>query len=235
MKRSQTQNGSSAKNGVKRMSTTCTCPWVMTKITSNLFTQSSSHLPPVLTLSQSCRGFSRQMQHILPLGSINLFSLYGTTANGNMSPVALGFVFGNENKAAWMSFFKFVANLHPTMNEPNVTIITNCSKGIIAALEMHLPQAFNFHCSYHHASNVIAKCRGGKTKYFAYWLYKLLVSCNSMSQLERMKGKYIGMLDANEINYLTKLSDEAQFPVARCAMGYDFFFITTRHHQVSNR
>ena len=58
-------------------------------------------------------------------GKYTLFSLYGTTANGNMYPVALGYVFGNENKAAWMSFWEFVVKIHPSLNEPECTIITD--------------------------------------------------------------------------------------------------------------
>ena len=94
-----------------------------------------------------------------------------------MFPVALGLVFGNENKEAWMSFCKFIADLHPSINEPDVTIITDQCKGSIAAIRDYFPNAFHFHCSYHHAGNILLHCKGGKGKHSPPWLFRILVNC----------------------------------------------------------
>ena len=107
-------------------------------------------------------------------GKYTLFSFYGTTANGTMFPVALGMVFGNENKASWMSFCKFIVEQHPSINAQDVTIITDRCKGSIAAINEYFPTACQFHCSYHRAANIIMKCRGGKSEHSPHWLYRTL-------------------------------------------------------------
>ena len=42
-----------------------------------------------------------------------LFTAYGMTANANMSPLAYGIFFGNEDKANWSRFWAFVKRAHP--------------------------------------------------------------------------------------------------------------------------
>ena len=54
-------------------------------------------------------------------GKYTLFSAYSTTANANMSSVAFGILFGNEDIKNWTLFWKFVARIHPTINRPVVT------------------------------------------------------------------------------------------------------------------
>jgi hypothetical protein len=46
-------------------------------------------------------------------GKYTLFSCYGITANGNMSPVGFGIVFRNENGTTWNKFWTFVKDIHP--------------------------------------------------------------------------------------------------------------------------
>ena len=43
-------------------------------------------------------------------GKYTLFSAYATTANGNMSPLAFGLLFGNEDTNNWSKFWSFVKN-----------------------------------------------------------------------------------------------------------------------------
>jgi len=97
--------------------------------------------PATVTVPHLQRVFQADAAHTA-FGKYTLMSFYGTTANGNMFPVALGLVFGNENKAAWMAFCKFIVDLHPTINQPEVTIITDKCKGSIAAFDQHFPNAF---------------------------------------------------------------------------------------------
>ena len=75
---------------------------------------------------------------------IKLFCCYGVTANANMSPVAFGIVFGNENGESWSEFREFVKKLHPTMDIGDVTIITDQDKGQMNAIEEWMPEAGHF-------------------------------------------------------------------------------------------
>ena len=65
----------------------------------------------------------------LNFGKYTLFTCYGVTANANMSPVAFGIVFGNENGDSWGAFWEFVKKLHPTIDMGDVTVITDQDKG----------------------------------------------------------------------------------------------------------
>ena len=156
-------------------------------------------------------------------GKYTLFSFYGTTANGTMFPVALGIVFGNETKISWSAFCKFIAHLHPTINQPDVTIITDRCKGSIAAINEYFPHAFQFHCAYHRGSNILLNCKGGSSKLSTHWLFKTLVNCGSVESLTHIRNKYQHHLSAQQLNYLNAQTDESQYPAARCAMGENIF------------
>ena len=43
-------------------------------------------------------------------GKYTLFSAYATTANGNMSPLAFGLIFGNEDTNNWSKLWSIVKN-----------------------------------------------------------------------------------------------------------------------------
>ena len=77
-------------------------------------------------------------------GKYTLYSCYGNTANGNTFPVAIAIIFGNEDKEGWTRFWKFVLRIHPTIQEPKNTIITDQQKGSIPALADVLPAVVNF-------------------------------------------------------------------------------------------
>ncbi len=77
-------------------------------------------------------------------GKYTLYSCFGITANCNASPVAFGVVFGNEDKSGWVNFWKFAKKIHPALNSPETTIITDWEKGSIEAMEEVLPLACNF-------------------------------------------------------------------------------------------
>ncbi len=83
------------------------------------------------------------------IGKYTLYSMYSATANCNMLPIVHGILFGNENKSNWQKVFKFARDLHPSLNMNDVTILSDQDKGSIPALLAELPNAFNFHCSFH--------------------------------------------------------------------------------------
>ena len=156
-------------------------------------------------------------------GKYTLFSAYTTTANANMSPVAFGLIFGNENIKNWTLFWNFVTSVHPSINRPQVTIMTDQDKGSIKALAQCIPLAHNFHCSYHRRENIIKACGGGKGKkpLTALWLYNKLSDCSNMRQVNVEITKYLDKLHERDRHYLTKLENEKQYAAARCAMRPD--------------
>jgi hypothetical protein len=112
---------------------------------------SSKHLVPLLQdVIQADGGHASY-------GKYTLFLAYGTTANGNMSPLAFGLLFQNENTENWLKFWMFVKKVHPCINGPTKTIVTDQDKGSIAAIQEQVPQAAQFHCLFHHCQNIIKK------------------------------------------------------------------------------
>jgi hypothetical protein len=63
---------------------------------------SSSHIVPLLQDIIQADGAHSQY------GKYTLYLAYGTNANGHMSPVAFGLLFGNEDKTNWSTFWNFV-------------------------------------------------------------------------------------------------------------------------------
>ena len=156
-------------------------------------------------------------------GKYTLFSAYASTANGNMSPLAFGILFGNEDTKNWAAFWNFVLSVHPSIDSPKITILTDQDKGGIAAVAQELPSAAQFHCSFHRRQNILKTLGGGKgaTPGSALWLYNILSGCHSVAQLEAAKAKYYPDMHPTSLKYLTKLDDKHQYPAARCAMGDD--------------
>jgi hypothetical protein len=110
-------------------------------------------------------------------GKYTLYSCYGITANCNAFPVAIGIIFGNEDKDGWERFWKFTSTQHPCLNHARVTIITDQQKGSIKAMAEVLPKAVNFFCSYHCGKNILTNVKGDKGVYSAFWYYNLLLGC----------------------------------------------------------
>jgi hypothetical protein len=72
-----------------------------------------------------------------------------------MSPVAFAIVFGNNIGTTWKEFWKFVKEVHPTMNLPDVTIVTDQDKGQKSAISEGMDQAGHFHCAHHRRGDII--------------------------------------------------------------------------------
>jgi len=149
-------------------------------------------------------------------GKYTLFSAYASTANGNMAPLAFGLLFGNEDTNNWTKFWRFVMKVHPSINSRSVTILTDQDKGSIAAVASEVPDAAQFHCSFHRRQNIVKTLGGGKgtAPLTGLWLYNLLVGCHSIAQLERTKAKYYPDMSPTALNYLTKVDDTHQYPAA---------------------
>ena len=156
-------------------------------------------------------------------GKFTLFSLYGTTANGNMFPVVLGVHFGNENYVSWSKFWQFAVETHPCLNHPDITIITDQCKGSIGAIREHAAAAHNFHCSYHRLDNVNKYCKGGQSKFSPHWVMRKLIGCNNMASLEHQMDTLCADLEPDVLKYFKKLPNSVQFPAARCAMSESIF------------
>ncbi len=85
-------------------------------LTGILFaTSSSKHLVPLLQDVIQADGAHESY------GMYTLFLAYGTTAKGNMSLLAFGLLFGNENTENWSKFWMFVKKVHPCIEGPTKT------------------------------------------------------------------------------------------------------------------
>jgi hypothetical protein len=177
----------------------------------------SSHIVPLLQDVIQADGAHSQY------GKYTLYSAYGTNANGHMSPVAFGLLFGNEDKTNWSTFWNFVKELHPSLDEPRKTFLTDQDKGCLGALQEIFDHASQFMCSFHRRQNIVKSCGGGKGKipYSALWVYNMLSSCHNLERLERLKQKYYPHMHPTDAYYLQKLPDNVQYPAARCAMDDD--------------
>jgi hypothetical protein len=92
-------------------------------------------LTGVLFATSSSKHLVLLLQHIVQadgahssFGKYTLFSAYAMTANGNMSPLAFGLLFGNEDTKHWSKFWSFVKKVHPSIDSPAVTILTDQDK-----------------------------------------------------------------------------------------------------------
>ena len=149
-------------------------------------------------------------------GKYTLYSCYGTTANGNTSPVAFGILFGNEDKEGWVQFWKFAKNILPCLDNETNTFITDQAKGLIESIKEVLPNAAPFHCSYHRRQNITKYVRGGNVKYSALWLFNKLVKARSKQEIEQIKHLHAPYMDIKALKYLNSLPDDQQYPGARC-------------------
>jgi hypothetical protein len=105
----------------------------------------------------------------LNFGKYTLFACYGVTANADMSPVGFAIIFGNENGASWKEFWEFIHRTHPSMNRPNVTIVTDQEKGSMGAISDVMKDCGHFFCVWHRRQNIIKQCGGssGRVPYSA--------------------------------------------------------------------
>jgi hypothetical protein len=93
---------------------------------------SKQNVPLLQTVYQSDAGH-------MNFGNNNLYSCYGITANCNATPVAFGIVVSNDDKSGWVDFWTFTKKIHPCLNTPETTIITDGEKGSIEAIAEVLP------------------------------------------------------------------------------------------------
>jgi hypothetical protein len=116
------------------------------------------------------------------------------------------------------NFWKFIIELHPCLNQTDVTIVTDQDKGLFSAITEEVSKVVNFHCSYHQSQNIIKMCgaKSGNNVYLALWVYNCLLQCRFVAQLEREKAKKFPMMHRTDLQYLNSLTDESQYPVARC-------------------
>ena len=98
-------------------------------------------------------------------------------------------------------------------------MLTDQDKGSITAISATLPEAHQFHCSYHRHQYIIKACGGhGQTPLTALWMYNLRCGSNSLSQLNATSKKFYPQVHPSDLHYLTKLDDRVQYPAARCAI-----------------
>ena len=142
-------------------------------------------------------------------GKYTLYSCYGVTFNGNTFPVCFAIVFGNEDKEGWTRFWDLATRIHPCINRPVTTVITDQQKGSI------------FSCSFHRRENIKKCVLGGNCAYSCMWLYNLLLNAKTPAAIDKHRFDHGREMQDNALRFLGSISDSQQFPAARCAMGDD--------------
>ena len=168
----------------------------------------------------------------LNFGKYTLYSCYRITANASMFLVGFAIVFGNENLLSWKQFWNFIINPHPCLNHKYITIVTDQDKGLCSAITEEVCEAVNFHCSFHRSQNIIKMCgaKSGNRVHLALWVYNRLLQCRTVAQLEREKTKKISKMHQTDLQYLHSLTDESQYPAARCTKAPEVYMF---HHTSS--
>ncbi len=118
-------------------------------------------------------------------GKYTLYSSYGVSSNGNTFPVCLAIVFGNEDKDGWTRFWNFATQIHPCINRPVTTVITDQQKGSIPAFVEVVPLAVNFFCSFHRRENIKKFVKGDNGAYACMWLYNLLLNAKTPAVIDK--------------------------------------------------
>ncbi len=85
----------------------------------------------------------------LNFGKYTLFSCCSITANVNMFLIGFAIIFGNKNAMSWKEFWTFVVDIHPCLNQMDMTIVMDQDKGQQSAIKDVMMNARQFHCSYH--------------------------------------------------------------------------------------
>ena len=155
-------------------------------------------------------------------GKYTLFSCYGVTANGNMSSVGFTIVFGNENGTTWKEFWEFVKGVHPLLNLPYVTIVTDQNKqGQKFAIKDVMDQSGHCHCLQHWRGNITKMCgsKSGSCIYSVLWVYNLLEGCQMVQATKREKNSSMEIMHIKDAQYLNHLEDAEQYPAVRSKKG----------------
>jgi hypothetical protein len=159
----------------------------------------------------------------MSFGKYTLFSAYSNYANGSMVSLGFAILFGNEDTLNWIKFWKFIKSIHPIVNQPTKTVITDQDKGSLASIRQIVPEAGLFHCAFHCRQNIKKKFGGreGNTPLICLWMYNILVKCNSIGSIRFLKNKYLGLMKPAHAAYLESLQDDQQFLGARCNKLHD--------------
>ena len=146
----------------------------------------------------------------MSFGKYTLFSAYATTANGTMAPLGFAILFGNEDTANWMQFWKFIVAQHPIINQVHKTVITDKDKGALGLIRGVLPNVGHFHCSFHRRQNIKKKFGGGdgNTALSCLSMYNLLIKQSTPANINYFRNMYYPQMRPAHTAYLDALLDE---------------------------
>jgi len=177
----------------------------------------------------------------LNFGKYSMFTCFGITTNANMSPVGFAIIYGNENGASWKEFWRFIVQMHPSINSnrADVTIVTDQDKESMDVIKevLPLPAASHFFCAWHRRKNIIKRCGGssGRVPYSALWVYNKLIECRSVEHFNKLCDRYLPLMDHRDLQYFNNIDDHAQYPVKRCEQGaYMYHCQTSQGSEVMN-
>jgi hypothetical protein len=159
----------------------------------------------------------------MQFGKYTLFSVYGSTTDGSMFPVALAIMFGNKNKESWGHCWHFAVKRHPSLNNPLIRLIADQDKGSIHAIQQHVLIAHHFHCSWHQKGNIMKSCGGGKKNNSGWWYFNQLVNCNTVEEIEGQREKHLAKIATKTLCYINFVHDTAQLLAARCDLRSNIY------------
>jgi hypothetical protein len=85
----------------------------------------------------------------MSFGKYTLYLVYRTYEKRTMSALGFALLFSNVDKQSWTQFWNFIKKTHPTINQPEYTIINDHDKDSLSAMEDTVPLAGRFFCSFH--------------------------------------------------------------------------------------
>ena len=168
----------------------------------------------VMAAQNTLKLFSADAAH-LSWGPCTLYSMYGRNSEMGAFCIAHAIIAGNEGKRGWKQFFGFVRENYPSLNRPEVTIISDKDKGLLSSLSAVFPRAGGFYCSKHRSDNIAKKFDGKSVSAF-----NKAVRATTLQELYRIKNDEIRSLPSMRARrYILDVPDSMQFPVSRIALG----------------
>jgi hypothetical protein len=110
--------------------------------------------------------------------------------------------------------------VHPCINHPDWTIISDQDKGSKASIAAVIPRAFHFHCLWHRRKNITTSFgnKDGTEQLSANWMFNVLLNSKTHQAITMKGDTYYHGMKTKEAAYLRKLPDNVQYPATRCAI-----------------
>jgi hypothetical protein len=113
-----------------------------------------------------------------------------------------------------VKFWQFAKGVHPCLNTPQTTIITDQAKVSVEAICKDHSSQKKSYCLFHCCQNIAKFVKGGKGKYSCLWMYNLLMKASLMESFTRLKFEHSAHMADKALHYLNAVNDDEQYPTA---------------------